>query len=194
MHCTRRPPAQRGQRPAVFFFCTNNRSFLVFSDQTQEKLFFLTCIALLSNQPPQRKVQYEWETPRGGIACPSSDLTIPSVRRMRVYHNVRHCFTEPQKIVIFPVMEPRLTIQYCRVPKNGGRRFQPGSFLFFTTPANLVLIFHSFFESHRLACSAQTVCDDACWAGNAAETCQTVHVDIVFEWSWPGHDFRSEAS
>ena len=51
--------------------------------------------------------------------------------------------------------------QYCRVPKNGGRRSQPGSFLFFTTPANLVLIFQSVFESRRLACSAHTVCDDA---------------------------------
>ena len=28
-----------------------------------------------------------------------------------------------------------------------GRRSQPGSFLFFTTPANLVLIFRSIFES-----------------------------------------------
>ena len=48
---------------------------------------------------------------------------------------------------------------------------------FFTTPANLVLIFQSVFESRRLACSAQTVCDDACWAGNAAETFQTVEVE-----------------
>ena len=41
--------------------------------------------------------------------------------------------------------------------RTGGRRFQPGSLLFFTTPANLVLIFQSVFESRRLACSAQTV-------------------------------------
>ena len=47
----------------------------------------------------------------------------------------------------------------CR--RTGGRRSQPGSFLFFTTPANLVLIFQSVFESCRLACSAHTVCDDA---------------------------------
>ena len=63
----------------------------------------------------------------------------------------------------------------CR--RTGGRRSQPGSFLFFTTSANLVLIFQSVFESRRLACSAQTVCDDACWAGNAAETFQTVEVE-----------------
>ena len=47
----------------------------------------------------------------------------------------------------------------CR--RTGGRRSQPGSFLFFTTPANLVLNFRSVFESRRLACSAHTVCDDA---------------------------------
>ena len=47
----------------------------------------------------------------------------------------------------------------CR--RTGGRRSQPGSFLFFTTPANLVLNFQSVFESRRLACSAHTVCDDA---------------------------------
>ena len=47
----------------------------------------------------------------------------------------------------------------CR--RTGGRRSQPGSFLFFTTPANLVLILQSVFESRRLACSAHTVCDDA---------------------------------
>ena len=47
----------------------------------------------------------------------------------------------------------------CR--RTGGRRSQPGSFLFFTTPANLILIFQSVFESRRLACSAHTVCDDA---------------------------------
>ena len=69
------------------------------------------------------------------------------------------------------------TVQYCRVPKNGGRRSQPGSFLFFTTSANLVLILQSVFGSRRLACSAQTVCDDASWAGNAAETFQTVEVE-----------------
>ena len=63
----------------------------------------------------------------------------------------------------------------CR--RTGGRRSQPGSFLFFTTPANLVLIFESVFESRSLACCAQTVCDDACWAGNAAETFQTVQVE-----------------
>ena len=61
--------------------------------------------------------------------------------------------------------------------ERGGRRSQPGSFLFFTTSANLVLILQSVFESRRLACSAQTVCDDACWAGNAAETFQTVEVE-----------------
>ena len=60
-----------------------------------------------------------------------------------------------------------------------GRRSQPGSFLFFTTSANLVLILQSVFESRRLACSAQTVCDDACWAGNAAETFQTVRSGVV---------------
>ena len=63
----------------------------------------------------------------------------------------------------------------CR--RTGGRRSQPGSFLFFTTSANLVLILQSVFESRRLACSAQTVCDDACWAWNAAETFQTVEVE-----------------
>ena len=63
----------------------------------------------------------------------------------------------------------------CR--RTGGRRSQPGSFLFFTTSANLVLILQSVFESRRLACSAQTVCDDACWAGNAAETFQIVEVE-----------------
>ena len=47
----------------------------------------------------------------------------------------------------------------CR--RTGGRRSQPGSFFFFTTPANLVLIFQSVFESRRLACSARTVCDNA---------------------------------
>ena len=47
----------------------------------------------------------------------------------------------------------------CR--RTGGRRSQPGSFLFFTTPANLVLILQSVFESCRLVCSAHTVCDDA---------------------------------
>ena len=47
----------------------------------------------------------------------------------------------------------------CR--RTWGRRSQPGSFLFFTTPANLVLNFQSVFESRRLACSANTVCDDA---------------------------------
>ena len=46
-------------------------------------------------------------------------------------------------------------------------RLQPISFLFL----------QSVFESRRLACSAQTVCDDACWAGNAAETFQTVEVE-----------------
>ena len=63
----------------------------------------------------------------------------------------------------------------CR--RTGGRRSQPGSFSFFTTSANLVLIFQSVFESSRLACCAQTVCDDACWSGNAAETFQTVDVE-----------------
>ena len=62
----------------------------------------------------------------------------------------------------FIFFEPSSTVG-CR--RTGGRRSQPGSFLFFTTSANLVLIFQSVFESHRLACSAQTVCDDACWAG-----------------------------
>ena len=63
----------------------------------------------------------------------------------------------------------------CR--RTGGRRSQPRSFLFFTTPANLVLIFQSVFESRRLACSAHTVGDDACRAGNAAEMFQTVEVE-----------------
>ena len=47
------------------------------------------------------------------------------------------------------------------------RRSQPGSFLFFKTPANLVLIFQFAFESRRFACSAHTVRDDACRAGNS---------------------------
>ena len=64
----------------------------------------------------------------------------------------------------------------CR--RTGGRRSQPGSFLFFTTPASLVLIFfQSVFESRRLDCSAHTVRDDACRAGNAAEMFQTVEVE-----------------
>ena len=37
----------------------------------------------------------------------------------------------------------------CR--RTWGRRSQPRSFLFFTTPANLVLIFRSVFESHNIA-------------------------------------------
>ena len=59
----------------------------------------------------------------------------------------------------------------CR--RTGGRRSQPGSFLFFTTPAYLVLILQSVFESRRLACSAHTVCDDArrnCKAPSTVET------------------------
>ena len=52
--------------------------------------------------------------------------------------------------------------------RTGGRQSQPGSFLFFKTPANLVLIFQSDFESRRLACGAHTVRDDACRAGNVA--------------------------
>ena len=65
----------------------------------------------------------------------------------------------------------------CR--RTGGRRSQPGSFLFFTTSANLVLILQSVFQSRRLACRVQTVCDEACWAGNAAKTFQTVESGIV---------------
>ena len=63
----------------------------------------------------------------------------------------------------------------CR--RTGGRWSQPGSFLFFTTPANLVLIFPSVFESRRLVCSIHTVRDDACQVGNAAEMFQTVEVE-----------------
>ena len=63
----------------------------------------------------------------------------------------------------------------CR--RTGGRRSQPGSFLFFTTSANIVLIFQSDFGSHRLACSAHPVRDDACRAGNAAEIFQNVEVE-----------------
>ena len=40
--------------------------------------------------------------------------------------------------------------------------------LIFTTPANLVLIFQSVFESCRLDCSTHTVRDNACRAGNVA--------------------------
>ena len=50
-------------------------------------------------------------------------------------------------------------------------------FLFFTTSANIVLIFQSDFGSHRLACSAHTVRDDSCRAGNAAEIFQNVEVE-----------------
>ena len=63
----------------------------------------------------------------------------------------------------------------CR--RTGVRRSQPGWFLFFTTPANLVLIFQSAFESRKLARSVRTVRDDACRAGNAAEMFQTVVVE-----------------
>ena len=63
----------------------------------------------------------------------------------------------------------------CR--RTWGRRSQPRSFLFFTTPANLVLIFQSVFESRWLACSAHRVGDDACRARNAAEMFQTVEVE-----------------
>ena len=63
----------------------------------------------------------------------------------------------------------------CR--RTWGRRSQPRSFLFFTTPANLVLIFQSVFESRWLACSAHTVGDDACRAQNAAEMFQTIEVE-----------------
>ena len=41
----------------------------------------------------------------------------------------------------------------CR--RTEGRRSQPGSFLFFTTSAILVLILQSVFEFRRLACCAQ---------------------------------------
>ena len=73
-------------------------------------------------------------------------------------------------------------IQYSTVGcrRTGGKRSQPGSFLFFTTSANIVVIFQSDFESRirRLACSAHTVGlrDDACRAGNAAEIFQNVGV------------------
>ena len=64
----------------------------------------------------------------------------------------------------------------CR--RTWGRRSQPRSFLLFTTPANLVLIFQSVFESRWLACSTHTVGDsDACRAGNAAEMLQTVELE-----------------
>ena len=53
------------------------------------------------------------------------------------------------------------TVGCRRTGGGGGRQSQPGSFLFFTTPANLVLIFQSVFKTRRLACSAHTVCDDA---------------------------------
>ena len=58
-------------------------------------------------------------------------------------------------------------VQYSTVGcrRTWGRRSQPTSFLFFTTPANLVPIFQSVFESRWLACSAHTVSDDAWRAG-----------------------------
>ena len=65
-----------------------------------------------------------------------------------------------------PAEEVHYSTVGCR--RTGGKRSQPGSFLFFKTPANLVLIFQSVFESRRLACSAHTVRDDACRAENAA--------------------------
>ena len=72
----------------------------------------------------------------------------------------------------------------CR--RTWGRRCQPRLFLFFTTPANLVLIFQSVFESRWLACSAHTVGDDAWRAGNAAEMFQTVEVESVSFYSDDG--------
>ena len=63
----------------------------------------------------------------------------------------------------------------CR--RTWGTWSQPRSFLFFKTPANLVLIFQSVFESRWLACSAHTVGDDACRAGKAAEMFQTVELE-----------------
>ena len=63
----------------------------------------------------------------------------------------------------------------CR--RTWGTWSQPRSFLFFKTPANLVLIFQSVFESRWLACSAHTVGDDACRAGNVAEMFQTVELE-----------------
>ena len=63
----------------------------------------------------------------------------------------------------------------CR--RTWGTWSQPRSFLFFKTPANLVLNFQSAFESRWLACSAHTVGDDACRAGNAAEMFQTVELE-----------------
>ena len=62
-------------------------------------------------------------------------------------------------------------------PRTWGTWSQPRSFLFFKTPANLVLIFQSVFESRWLACSAHTVGNDACRAGNAAEMFQTVELE-----------------
>ena len=48
----------------------------------------------------------------------------------------------------------------CR--RTGGRRSQPGSFLFFTTPGNIVLIFQSDFESRRLACTRRRMPGGEC--------------------------------
>ena len=77
--------------------------------------------------------------------------------------------------------EQALVIQDMGYSTVGCRRTctwsQPRSFLFFKTPANLVLIFQSVFESCWLACSAHTVGDDACRAGNAAEMFQTVELE-----------------
>ena len=93
---------------------------------------------------------------------------------------VQHEYTISKKMATasdLAVLWGQLTYSTVGCRRTGGRRSQPGSFLFFTTSANLVLILQSVFESRRITCSAQTVCDDACWAGNAAETFQSVEVE-----------------
>ena len=75
-----------------------------------------------------------------------------------------HLWCRPFYVSVTAHMTTSIDLQYCRVPKNGGRRSQPGSFLCFTTLANIVLIFQPDFKSPRLACSAHTVRADACRA------------------------------
>ena len=51
-------------------------------------------------------------------------------------------------ITTFAKAETKLEYSTVGCRRTEGRRSQPGLFLFFTTPANLVLIFRSIFESH----------------------------------------------
>ena len=66
-----------------------------------------------------------------------------------------------------------------------GRRSQPGSFLFFTSAPNLVLIFQSVFESHTdIACSAYTVLDvDVARAHNACRAAKRLKCFDPLTWS-----------